>query len=159
VFRISEHNGVCLMYRVGGALAQRMTRRCKLSRVVGVGRVTDAERTYREDLSLWKGNLWGLLGLTKCFEKMARPPHDATQVARQFADASKWASGSFVQFFQIVSLWCSILTSWFFTSSSFFSFASRISLRGAGPAHCSATLTPVYSWWCECECECRCGCW
>ena len=32
------------------------------------GHVDEAEQVYREDIKLWKDNMWGLLGLKLCLE-------------------------------------------------------------------------------------------
>merc|ERR1719272_1139470 len=56
------------------------------------GRAQDAETTYREDLGLWKDNVWSLLGLTKCFEaKPLEGQTDKASVAARFAKASQHA--------------------------------------------------------------------
>merc|ERR1712167_532052 len=56
------------------------------------GRVAEAEAVYREDIHLWKDNMWGLLGVKKCLEtKKARRASvaDYPQIAEAFESASR----------------------------------------------------------------------
>lgn len=55
------------------------------------GRVEAAEKTFREDNSLWKDNVWSLLGLTQCHAAMETKPADAADIAARFKKASKHA--------------------------------------------------------------------
>ena len=58
------------------------------------GRFDDAEAVYRDDIALWKDNVWGLLGLTKVSEKSGKPLADIAEIKAKFAAASKRADVS-----------------------------------------------------------------
>lgn len=51
------------------------------------GRIEDALKVYREDIALWKDNMWGLLGISKCLERND-DKQDLKEIKRKFAAAS-----------------------------------------------------------------------
>eukprot|EP00729_Bicosta_minor_P006378 gene6378-13720_t len=55
------------------------------------GRFEDAEKVYRDDIALWKDNVWGLLGLTQVSEKSGKPLADIDDLTAKFKKASKRA--------------------------------------------------------------------
>ena len=44
------------------------------------GRFDEAEAVYRDDIAMWKDNVWGLLGLTQVSEKRGTPLADIADI-------------------------------------------------------------------------------
>ena len=55
------------------------------------GHVEEAEAVYREDIKLWKDNMWGLLGLKLCLEARGDAPDELAQVTALFEERSSRA--------------------------------------------------------------------
>ena len=55
------------------------------------GEVEEAEAVYREDIKLWKDNMWGLLGLKLCLEARGDAPEELAQVTALFEERSSRA--------------------------------------------------------------------
>jgi hypothetical protein len=55
------------------------------------GRFDEAEAVYRDDIALWKDNMWGLLGLKQVSEERDTPLADIADIKAKFARASKRA--------------------------------------------------------------------
>jgi len=58
------------------------------------GRFDEAEAVYRDDIAMWKDNVWGLLGLTQVSEKRGTPLADIKDIKAKFTKASKRADVS-----------------------------------------------------------------
>ena len=55
------------------------------------GHIEEAEAVYREDIKLWKDNMWGLLGLKLCLEARGDAPEELAQVTALFEERSSRA--------------------------------------------------------------------
>ena len=55
------------------------------------GEVEEAEAVYREDIKLWKNNMWGLLGLKLCLEERGDSPDELAEVTSLFNERSSRA--------------------------------------------------------------------
>ena len=55
------------------------------------GHVEEAEAVYREDIKLWKDNMWGLLGLKLCLEARGDAPEELAEVTALFQERSSRA--------------------------------------------------------------------
>jgi tetratricopeptide (TPR) repeat protein len=55
------------------------------------GHVEEAEAVYREDIKLWKDNMWGLLGLKLCLEARGDAPEELAEVTALFEERSSRA--------------------------------------------------------------------
>ncbi|MDG1536939.1 MAG: hypothetical protein P8Q85_00095 [Candidatus Poseidoniaceae archaeon] len=55
------------------------------------GHVEEAEAVYREDIKLWKNNMWGLLGLKLCLESRGDAPEELAEVTALFEERSSRA--------------------------------------------------------------------
>ena len=55
------------------------------------GEVAEAEEVYREDIKLWKDNMWGLLGLKLCLEQRGAAPEELEEVTALFNERSSRA--------------------------------------------------------------------
>jgi len=55
------------------------------------GEIEEAEAVYREDIKLWKDNMWGLLGLKLCLEARGDAPEELAQVTALFEERSSRA--------------------------------------------------------------------
>jgi len=48
------------------------------------GRYQEAEQVYRDDIKLWKDNMWGLLGLKLCLEASGNSPKELAEITDLF---------------------------------------------------------------------------
>jgi tetratricopeptide (TPR) repeat protein len=55
------------------------------------GEVAEAEAVYRADISLWKDNMWGLLGLKNCLEARGDAADELAAVSAKHAERSSRA--------------------------------------------------------------------
>ena len=55
------------------------------------GHVEEAEQVYREDIKLWKDNMWGLLGLKLCLEAKGDNSGELEKVTALFNERSSRA--------------------------------------------------------------------
>lgn len=55
------------------------------------GYIAEAEEVYREDISLWKDNMWGLLGLKLCLEARGDTSAELDEVTKLFKQRSSRA--------------------------------------------------------------------
>ena len=55
------------------------------------GEYEEAEAVYREDIKLWKDNMWGLLGLKMCLEARGDAPDELAEVTALFNERSSRA--------------------------------------------------------------------
>lgn len=55
------------------------------------GHIEEAEQVYREDISLWKDNMWGLLGLKLCLEAKGDTTGELEEVTKLFNERSSRA--------------------------------------------------------------------
>ena len=56
------------------------------------GHVEEAEEVYREDIKLWKDNMWGLLGLKLCLEERGDTSGELESVTALFNERSARAT-------------------------------------------------------------------
>ena len=56
------------------------------------GHVEEAEEVYREDIKLWKDNMWGLLGLKLCLEEREDTSGELESVTALFNERSARAT-------------------------------------------------------------------
>ncbi len=55
------------------------------------GHIDEAEQVYRDDISLWKDNMWGLLGLKLCLEAKGDTTGELEEVTKLFNERSSRA--------------------------------------------------------------------
>lgn len=55
------------------------------------GHIEEAEQVYRDDISLWKDNMWGLLGLKLCLEAKGDTTGELEKVTKLFTERSSRA--------------------------------------------------------------------
>ena len=55
------------------------------------GHIEEAEQVYRDDISLWKDNMWGLLGLKLCLEAKGDTTGELEKVTKLFNERSSRA--------------------------------------------------------------------
>ena len=55
------------------------------------GEIEEAEAVYRDDIKLWKDNMWGLLGLKLCLEERGDAPEELAEVTALFNERSSRA--------------------------------------------------------------------
>ena len=55
------------------------------------GHIDEAEQVYRDDISLWKDNMWGLLGLKLCLEAKEDTTGELEEVTKLFNERSSRA--------------------------------------------------------------------
>ena len=55
------------------------------------GHIDEAEQVYRDDISLWKDNMWGLLGLKLCLEAKGDTTGELEEVTKLFDERSSRA--------------------------------------------------------------------
>ena len=55
------------------------------------GHIEEAEQVYRDDISLWKDNMWGLLGLKLCLEAKGDTTGELEEVTKLFNERSSRA--------------------------------------------------------------------
>ena len=55
------------------------------------GHIDEAEQVYRDDISLWKDNMWGLLGLKLCLEAKGDTTGELEKVTKLFTERSSRA--------------------------------------------------------------------
>ena len=55
------------------------------------GHVEEAEQVYRDDIKLWKDNMWGLLGLKLCLEAKGDNTGELEKISALFGERSSRA--------------------------------------------------------------------
>ena len=55
------------------------------------GHIEEAEQVYRDDIALWKDNMWGLLGLKLCLEAKGDTTGELEKVTKLFTERSSRA--------------------------------------------------------------------